>query len=317
MAVSLWKVGVSIMMIKKETGLLIPDVFYVNTGKCCDSVINLRGIVKNLREELEEANSKENYWGTIQHNQKFGIYFRGESRCHEHLLPSIGRPKTNDKGEPEIDSEENSVYMYDEAKERNMLHRFRRRAYSHYQRILTPWETIFLARHHELPTRLLDWTSNYLVALYWACEKEKDKKKDGVVWSFIRQPDETWDLNVFDTPLYEYRNAGEFKFLVEGVKIIFPFYVSPRMTAQGSLFTIQDDPRKGLEMYSPSGLSRKKFDIFQIHKWIVPNDKKGVILEELEGIGINIQTLYPDLEGLGKGIPNIEKIRGNFNAGDI
>ena len=37
-----------------------------------------------------------------------------------------------------------------------------------------------LAQHYGVPTRLLDWTENALIALYFACESNKNC--DAVVW---------------------------------------------------------------------------------------------------------------------------------------
>lgn len=272
--------------------LVTTDPFYVDLTKGSKAVTvenlhQLLSIVDKFKTEIVGLKIP----GAATHSQK-GIYFRGESSLKNLLRPTIGR----------------GHYSLD--RERNWLHRFRRRSYDHFQRILTEWEALFLARHHGLPTRLLDWTTNPLVALYWACAGDGHKKTHGGIWAFARQPDEKYDLNVFVYPLHEQYKFGEdFRFAVKGVKIIYPFYVSARMTAQGGLFTIQDQPTVRLDQYPLEKYSRRDFDILHLRRWKVPKDKKNRILAELNDVGINIQTLYPDLEGLAKGIPAIEFAR--------
>jgi len=49
-----------------------------------------------------------------------------------------------------------------------------------------PWWWLFYAKHHELYTRLLDWSSNPLVAIYFAVENiqsHKDDKTGGAIWA--------------------------------------------------------------------------------------------------------------------------------------
>jgi hypothetical protein len=264
---------------------------------------DLQNLTTALQNELEEVDDPyySQYWKgkSVRHNLNYGIYFRGESDSNYKLRPQIGRMK-----------EGLWIPKYEPEQERNFLHRFRRRSYSHYQRILTDWETIFLAQHHGLPTRLLDWTSNQLVALFWACWSEENLNKDGSIYAFVRQPDENWDLNVFDVPLFQkYEYPPRFAFHIKGIKVIYPFHVSPRITAHGGLFTIQDNPYKPLTEYSTDNYTREYFDIFHIRKWKVSSDAKYDLRIALNNIGINIHTLHLDLDGLAESIKLTEEMR--------
>jgi hypothetical protein len=71
------------------------------------------------------------------------------------------------------------------ALEDKVLREFKPRAYPYVN--VTPsseFDWIVLAQHHGSVTRLLDWSSNLLVALFFAAEKEDDV--DGVVWSIVK-----------------------------------------------------------------------------------------------------------------------------------
>ena len=43
-------------------------------------------------------------------------------------------------------------------------------------------ELLTIAQHFGLPTRLLDWSTDPLVALWFAFEEEKDNNNDRIVW---------------------------------------------------------------------------------------------------------------------------------------
>jgi len=126
--------------------------------------------------------------------------------------------------------------------ERYLLHRFRRRAYPHLGRVVTAGEALFLARHYKLPTRLLDWTANALCALYFACVGNLEKPAK--VWAMHRPPDGGNDIDPFEFALWD--EKAVFKFLgppsPNYLKIIYPFYNSPRLVAQDGAFTIHSDP---------------------------------------------------------------------------
>ena len=108
---------------------------------------------------------------------------------------------------------------------------------------------------------------------------------------------------------YDVMNAikeNKSPFEVPGVKIIYPVFVEQRMLAPAACFTIQNDPKKGLEDYQAGGES----DIEALRKWEVPKCKnKSALLEDLQRISIDYRNLYPNLDGLAKGLWHLEVIK--------
>lgn len=50
------------------------------------------------------------------------------------------------------------------------------------------FDTLVKMQHYGMPTRLLDTTTNSLVALYFACENSTEKENDGAVYIFPNMP---------------------------------------------------------------------------------------------------------------------------------
>ncbi len=171
-------------------------------------------------------------------------------------------------------------------------------------RTLDEWEALFLGRHYGLPVRLLDWTSNPLVALYNACEQET--KSDGAVWAIIREADEKTYCDVLDQKTKPFE--------VCGVRMVYPTYVSPRMTAQSGFFTIHEEPRKPLERVGSKLLGKDDFDFIKLIRWEVPKDTKADLIDNLGRLSVNRQTLYPDLDGLATGLWHTEVLRQRASA---
>ena len=79
------------------------------------------------------------------------FWFRGCTNKDYRLVPSIGRPP------------------FTVEKEKALLNAFKQDAVQFMeQQPVSEWEWLLWARHHDLPTRLLDWTESPLVGLYFA-----------------------------------------------------------------------------------------------------------------------------------------------------
>jgi hypothetical protein len=224
------------------------------------------------------------------------ICFRGHADAQWRLIPPIGR-RYYFAGQP--------VRGFDKIDEKDrFLHRFRRSTFREYRRVLEEWEGFFLARHHRLPVRLLDWTFNPLAALYFGCEsafKEERQQTNGAMWALVPKPIDDTYLDMLN-PIYA-------PICVPGVKLVYPYHISPRITAQTSVFTIQDNPSTALEEYDWASYSEKAIDIHALVMWSIDRKVMPEIVGDLERLDINNRTLFPDFDGLCRGLLESEIIK--------
>src|SRR5579872_3650591 len=115
-------------------------------------------------------------------------YFRGHTESIEEILPKIYRINKEErivnlvigKGKPlrkaKITSEKALIKNEDKIFKEIIL-----RAPQDFINENTAVERLVKMQHYGLPTRLLDITSNPLVALYFACQKIEGSKKDGEI----------------------------------------------------------------------------------------------------------------------------------------
>jgi FRG domain len=100
--------------------------------------------------------------------------FRGHSSCRWNLMAAVHRliEKSGLSSEKVV------------AFERRLLSEFKRRARMFLQsRPSSDWEWMVLAQHFGLPTRILDWTENPLVALYFSV-RDANLSDDGMLFAY-------------------------------------------------------------------------------------------------------------------------------------
>lgn len=88
------------------------------------------------------------------------VWFRGQGRRRYKLVPGLYRAAS-------------LTYKYNEFA---LMSAFRNYSTPYVtSRPESAWEWYFLAQHYRVPTRLLDWTENLLVAMYFALAEEMEK----------------------------------------------------------------------------------------------------------------------------------------------
>ncbi|WP_175574421.1 FRG domain-containing protein [Algoriphagus marinus] len=155
-------------------------------------------------------------------------------------------------------------------------------------------EVLAYAQHYGLPTRLLDWSTNSLVALWFAFSESQMGNFDRVVQTITIQK---WDVkgaedeNIFNTRVARFINPRN-------------HFIDDRIKNQEGWFSNQDiniipigkeRSGDGLPHFGRSGLIEED-DYFnwKISKYYFSNSLRNSILESLEEAGITKEFLFPD-----------------------
>jgi hypothetical protein len=193
---------------------------------------------------------------------------------------------------------------------------------------MTDFEQLIKMQHYGLPTRLIDVTTNPLVALYFACANKSNEDKDGeiliLIESLLRPSDKQvrfyaalaeydgksieYFVDYFvqkgliskDSDFLEVKEKLENLFRTKYIPVVAPKN-NERIKRQNGAFLLL-----GIDISKPDYFLKNTFNLKdQLIKdfgdgiprsLIVPQEYKKMILKELDIIGINESFIYPELE---------------------
>lgn len=196
----------------------------------------------------------------VDRHQEDRWIFRGVADAKKHfLVPKIGR----------------KAQVYSEPKELTIFRNFRRRA-RQFATIdgLSDWDLLALAQHHGLPTRLLDWSINPLIAAYFAVASSPHDT-DARVYAAVapRMIKTEIDVDPFQP-----------KF----VRSFVPSAVTARIVSQRGLFTVHPSPTSA---WCPKNAS--DLDYFDIGV-----GDREFFQAKLFQFAIEASTIRADLDGI-------------------
>lgn len=258
--------------------------------------------VRSLRDFLENLPSDR---------EKFPWGYRGHAKDTWKLIPTLFRQFTN--GTSDI----NTATVYRNL-EQLLLMKFKAYARPHISfEPNTDLAWLALAQHHGMPTRLLDWTENPLVALFFALMEKTET--NAVVWACLAMRglvENKRTLDALDKDMLKGQANHEYLEAQDLNQVLYryhPSHTTNRITTQQGFFTVQPlwsdvfgvqsllplEEQFAFDLYPfSSGMDDPSGPWFK--KYIIAQENRDSIWQNLHTIGINYYSIFPDLEGIAR-----------------
>jgi FRG domain len=204
------------------------------------------------------------------------VAFRGQSLPWA-LVPDIGRPPFLHQGKG---------YDHWIAFEEDLLNEFKKLSHPFIvDRSRSDWDWLYIARHHGLPTRLLDWSTNPLKGLFFAVQDFRYDDKDSVLWALEASG---W----VETMDREKRNT------LHDMLLVYPPHINERIVAQDACFTVFPLPPSHGD-FVPAEKTRLVKRTVEI---VIPANARLRMRTELVQLGLTHRTMFPGLDGVARSI---------------
>jgi len=223
--------------------------------------------VKKVKSLINFIESNDEHWHPIHH-----WVFRGVPNANFGLRPTLGRHR---------------IQKPDWILNREMclLEDFKRRAANLLEKNPSgDLEWLCVARHYGLATRLLDWTQNALVALYFAAHS--DIESDFAVYCMFGGTHLGADCS--DMQLEDIQKRDD-------EVLFFPRWTSPRLISQSAVFLLCSKP---WEDFNGS-------DDYTVEKYVFPAACRKKLRYQLRMLDITSAVVWADLQGLAQDINDL------------
>lgn len=257
--------------------------------------------------------------------RKTELFYRGHSDSEYKLQPSIYRNKNLIANENRLFKEFILRTPVDFLNEKSAL------------------EKLVKMQHYSLPTRLLDITSNPLVALYFACSSKEEKDGRVIVFripnthikyydsdtvsiisNIAKRPESFSIIETKNLDIEEFNKLDEIQHLLHEIKeekAYFQPLINPRDIEQVVAVKVKQSNNRIIKQSgaflifgvnevksNPALVPEEWIVMFDSKKnkldFMIQHENKKDILKELDILGINESTLFPELDNQARYLKN-------------
>ena len=242
----------------------------------------------------------------LQQTHAGPLWYRGTGCARFQLLPSLYRHRT-------VTAVDKLAKL-----ESQLMTRFRQRSIPlHSRSLVDDWDALFFMQHYGVPTRLLDWTENPFISLYFAVMSAPNIQGsngqprysedaaiwilDPVVWNRHSLRHTSYDGEVLtpgDDSLKSFKPAPTFTGMHKIPVALYGAHNSPRIVAQRGVFTIFGQNNKPMEKI----FEDEQFPSDCLIKVVLKRSRIFTFRSSVLTYGVCESAVFPDLDGLAKEI---------------